>query len=152
MKPIIKICLFFICILSFSSIKAQQIPNWQNKDLAKDSIFGISTEKAYNELLKGKTPKQVIVAVIDAGIDTNHEDLKAILWHNPKKGAFDDGTYGWSYIGSAKGNVHFDNLEVTRQVRQFMAKDTTRLTGSDLMTYHAEKREWQKEKAEADQT
>jgi cell wall-associated protease len=130
-----------------------QKPNWQNMDLQKDSLFGISTEKAYDQLLKGKTPHPVIVAVIDAGVDTNHEDLKSVLWHNPdpaKPG--DNGTYGWSYIGSAKGNVHYDNLEVTRQVRQYMAKDTTKLSSSDLMTYHAEKRDWQKQKTEADAT
>src|ERR1700748_2699801 len=82
---------------------AQHIPNWQNKDLGRDSLFGISTERAY-ALLKGKTPKQVIVAVIDAGVDTLHEDLKGQLWVNPKKKRGDNGTYGWSYIGSAKGN------------------------------------------------
>jgi cell wall-associated protease len=129
-----------------------QKPNWQNMDLQKDTLFGISTEKAYDQLLKGKTPHPVIVAVIDAGVDTNHEDLKGILWHNPKPKAFDNGSYGWSYIGSANGNVHFDNLEVTRQVRQYMAKDTTKLSSSDLMTNHAERNDWLKQKAKADQT
>jgi cell wall-associated protease len=127
-----------------------QKPNWQNMDLQKDSLFGISTEKAYTELLKGKTPQPVIVAVVDAGLDTNHEDLKAVLWRNPKPKPGDNGTYGWSYIGSAKGNVHFDNLELTRQVRQFMNKDTNKLSLSDLMTYYAEKRDWLKQKTEAE--
>ncbi len=31
-----------------------QKPNWQNLDLQRDSTFGISTERAYQELLKGK--------------------------------------------------------------------------------------------------
>jgi len=31
-----------------------QKANWQNLDLKTDSTFGISTEKAYKELLKGK--------------------------------------------------------------------------------------------------
>jgi subtilisin family serine protease len=128
---------------------AQQIPDWQNKDLAADSLFGISTNKAY-ELLKGKTPKPVIVAVIDAGVDTTHEDLKSILWVNPKKKPFDNGTYGWSYLGSDKGNVQFDNLELTRQVRQFIQRDTSRLKGSDLMAFHAEKIDLDKQKRDAD--
>src|ERR1700744_5671207 len=111
---------------------AQHIPNWQNKDLQQDSLFGISTEKAYT-LLKGKTPAPVIVAVIDAGVDTAHEDLKSVLWVNPKKKKGDNGTYGWSYIGSAKGNVNYDNLELTRLVRQYIQKDTSKLASSDLM-------------------
>ena len=128
---------------------AQQ-KNWQNMDLQRDSVFGISTEKAYDQLLKGKTPRPIIVAVIDAGVDTNHEDLKAVLWHNPKPRAFDYGTYGWSFIGSAKGNVHFDNLELTRQVRQYIAADTNKLSSGDLVAFHAEKRDLAKQKQEAD--
>lgn len=138
-------------LLSATVIAAegQHIPDWQNKDLQTDSLFGISTTKAYT-LLKGKTPKPVIVAVIDAGVDTLHEDLKSILWVNPKKKAFDNGTYGWSYIGSEKGNVRYDNLELTRQVRQYSQRDTTRLNSSDLATFHAEKTALDKQKSEAD--
>lgn len=129
------------CIVGGSSVFGQQQrPDWQNMDLKTDSVFGISTEKAYQELLKGKTPKPVIVAVIDGGVDTLHEDLKSILWVNPKPKAGDDGTYGWSFIGSAKGNVHYDNLELTRQVRQqqakFEGKDSTAFQGSDLAAWH----------------
>ena len=38
------------------------------------------------ELLKQKNPKKkIIVAVIDSGIDTAHEDLKPVLWRNEKE-------------------------------------------------------------------
>ena len=61
-------------------------PNWFNLDLAKDGYFGISTEKAYAELLKNKKPKEkIIVAVIDGGTDITHEDLKGIIWTNKKE-------------------------------------------------------------------
>jgi subtilisin family serine protease len=130
---------------------AQQIPDWQNKDLEKDTLFGISTEKAYT-LLKNKKAVPVIVAVIDAGVDTLHEDLKSVLWVNPKKKKGDDGTYGWSYIGSPLGNVHYDNLELTRQVRQYEQRDTSKLDGRDLMAYHTEKQALQKQYAEAKNT
>lgn len=120
-------------LLLTNSTFAQHLPNWQNKDLETDHLFGISTEKAYT-LLRGKKSQPVIVAVIDAGVDTLHEDLKSVLWVNPKKKAFDNGSYGWSFIGSAKGQVQYDNLELTRQVRQAQQKgDTT------SAVYHAEK-------------
>ena len=51
---------------------AQEKPNWFNLDLSTDSVFGISTEKAYKELLKGKKSTPVIVAVLDGGVDLNH--------------------------------------------------------------------------------
>jgi cell wall-associated protease len=148
MNTTIKITLAFLWSGIAAVASAQHIPNWQNKDLQKDSLFGISTEKAYT-LLQGKTPQQVIVAVIDAGVDTLHEDLQGELWINPKKKKGDNGTYGWSYIGSARGNVHYDNLELTRQVRAFQSGDTTRLGGSDLMAYHAEKKDFDQMRKEA---
>ena len=113
--------------------------NWQNMDLQQDGIFGISTEKAYTELLKGKTPQVVIVAVIDAGMDTTQEDLKPVLWHNPNPKGFDSGVYGRSFLCSANGNVNVDNDEETVVVRDFEQGDTTRLRGSDLAAYHVAK-------------
>jgi subtilisin family serine protease len=149
-----------ILTLFFSYASYGQKPNWQNLDLKTDSVFGISTEKTYLELLKGKTPVQVIVAVIDAGIDTTHEDLKPVLWHNLKEkpGNYKDNDhngyandiYGWNFIGSAKGNVDYDNMELTRQVRQLQSKyancDTAKLPASDLAEYH----NWEKERSELD--
>lgn len=122
-------------------IYAQKIPNWQNKDLQTDSVFGISADKAYVQLLKGKKSKPVIVAVIDGGIDTLHDDLVSVLWHNPHKKRFDNGTFGWSYIGSDHGSVRYDNLELTRQVRMHQSKDTSVLTADELNRYHALKQE-----------
>jgi cell wall-associated protease len=111
----------------FLSAGAQKI-NWQNMDLQKDSVFGISTEKAYAELLQHKKAHPVLVAVIDGGVDTAHEDLRLVLWHNPKEipgngidddnDGYVDDVYGWDYIGGKKADVNQDNLEVTRLVRE----------------------------------
>ncbi|RYF21759.1 MAG: peptidase S8 [Flavobacteriales bacterium] len=108
-------------------------PNWFNLDLVSDGYFGISTEKAYNELLINKTPKKkVIVAVIDGGTDIKHEDLKDVLWTNSKEipgnGIDDDGNgyvddiHGWNFIGSKNGNLAFDNLELVRIKRKYEQK------------------------------
>lgn len=131
--------LTILCLLP--ALALAQKPNWQNLDLKTDSTFGISTEKAYTELLKGKTSKTVTVAVIDAGIDTMHEDLKAVLWNNPKPKK--DDRHGWGFIGGKDGNVHYDNLELTRQVRQGETKYAHGDT-SDFIAYYA----WKAQKAE----
>ena len=129
-------------------------PNWQNLDLKTDSVYGISTEKAYKELLKNKKSTRVLVAVIDAGMDIAHEDLKAIAWTNPKeiagnnkdddKNGYKDDVHGWSFLGSAKGNVNYDNLEITRLVRQYKTKfaalDTNALTGKNLADFNEYKK------------
>jgi cell wall-associated protease len=82
-----------------------QKPNWQNLDMKDDSVFGISTEKAYKTLLLNKKPIPVVVAVIDSGIDTAQEDLKGILWLNPA-----DGSHGKNYMGFEKGREDVTNL------------------------------------------
>jgi subtilisin family serine protease len=101
--------------------------NWQLLDESTDHIPGISVERAYRELLTGKSPKQtVLVAIIDNGIDTAHVDLKANLWVNPKEVAgnkkdddnngYVDDIHGWNFIGGRDGeDVHFDTFEVTRE-------------------------------------
>jgi len=78
------------------------IRNWQNLDLQTDGVFGISTNKAYAQLLKNKTAKTIIVAVIDSGVDTTREELKTVLWTDPN-----DGSHGRNYIGAETGKEDF---------------------------------------------
>lgn len=131
--------------LVFGQSKKVQLPaNWFNLDLVESGYFGISTEKAYREILKDKKPKEkIIVAVIDGGVDIQHEDLKDVLWINKKEipgnGIDDDGNgyiddvHGWNFIGSKKGNLQFDNLELVRLLRIYTPKyqSTTNLTPLD---------------------
>jgi len=100
------------------------VPNgWHMMDKQTDGFSGVSADKAY-QFLKSKNlkSKTVIVAVIDTGIDTLHEDLKPILWNNPKEipgnGKDDDGNgyiddvHGWNFLGGKDGrNVKIDSDE-----------------------------------------
>jgi subtilisin family serine protease len=147
-KVALAICLSIPLFASAQEAK-KPVSGWQNLNLKTDSVFGIGTEKAYNELLKGKKHTTVLVAVIDGGVDTAHEDLKDVLWINPKEKANDridndkngyiNDTHGWNFIGSAKGNVQYDNLEITRLARsykkRFAALDTNKLTGADVAAF-----------------
>ena len=101
--------------ISFGQSSETESPkeNWQNLDLKTDGVFGISTERAYQELLKGKVSSPVTVAVIDGGIDEDHEDLKQVMWVNSKeiagnsidddKNGYIDDVNGWNFIGSEMG-------------------------------------------------
>lgn len=83
--------------------------NWGHLDLVKDTIPGMSVDKAYAEIIKNKKGKKVIVAVIDSGIDIDHEDLNDVLWTNtketPNNGKDDDNNgyiddiHGWNFLG-----------------------------------------------------
>lgn len=129
---IIFITFIFLPIFSYAQ-KEKPKPNWQNLDLEVDGVPGISTEKAYKELLNNKESKTVVVAVIDGGVDMAHEDLKDKIWLNKAELANDsldndsngyvDDLYGWNFIGGRNGkNVQYDNLEVLRLVRELHPK------------------------------
>lgn len=83
--------------------------NWGHLDLVNDTIPGMAVDKAYAELIKNKKGKTVIVAVIDSGVDIDHEDLDGVIWTNkgeiPNNGKDDDNNgyiddiHGWNFLG-----------------------------------------------------
>jgi subtilisin family serine protease len=104
--------------------------DWQNKDPKQDKIYGVSTDKAYKSLLKGKKSKSVLVAIIDSGIDIDHEDIKDKIWVNEdeipgngidddKNGYIDD-IHGWNFLGNSKGeNLEHETFELTRLYKKY---------------------------------
>lgn len=103
----------------------EELQFWGSKDLLTDTIPGMSVDRAYRELIKDYEGKTVIVAVLDSGIDIEHEDLEGVIWSNideiPDNGIDDDGNgfvddiHGWNFLG----DVVEENLEFTRIVRDF---------------------------------
>ncbi len=100
--------------------------DWYHLDYKNDNIVGVSANRAYEELLKGKQSTPIIVAIIDSGVDVDHEDLKDNIWVNTKeiadngrdddKNGYVDDIHGWNFIGGADGKmIDHDNLELTRQ-------------------------------------
>ncbi|RUA12851.1 MAG: peptidase S8, partial [Flavobacteriia bacterium] len=88
-----------------------------------DTIPGMSVDKAYAEIIKNKKGKTVVVAVLDSGMDLEHEDLKDVLWTNkdeiPNNGKDDDGNgyvddiHGYNFLGDA----YNEQLEYVRMLR-----------------------------------
>lgn len=100
--------------------------DWWLLDVETDRVPGISANRAYAELLAGRQPRrEVVVAILDSGIDIEHEDLAGVLWVNeeeiPGNDRDDDGNgyvddvHGWNFLGGPDGrNVDQDTYEVTR--------------------------------------
>jgi cell wall-associated protease len=144
----------FLCglMVAGSTLMAQsKAPdNWFNLDASENGVNGVSTEKVYNDLLKSKKSQTVIVAVIDGGVDPEHEDLKAIMWKNPgeiagngidddKNGYIDD-IHGWNFLGGKDGrSVHHESLEMTRVYGRLKLKydnkDAAKLTKKERVEY-----------------
>lgn len=98
-----------------------ELNRWSHLDLAKDTIPGMSVDKAYAELLKGKKGVPVIVGIVDSGVDIEHDDLKSVVWTNKKeiagngidddKNGYIDDIHGWNFLGDiTKENVEYERI------------------------------------------
>ena len=123
--------------------------NWFNLDPKQNEVPGVSTEKTY-KMLKNKPAKKVVVAVIDSGVDIEHEDLQGKIWTNSDEIAgngkdddnngYVDDLHGWNFIGGADGqNVERDTYELTREYARLKklhdGKDSTSLSKEDRAYY-----------------
>ncbi len=116
----------------FSGNQKDVPKGWHLLNYAKDSLHGISLLNTY-DFLKGRKSKQVIVAVIDGGVDTMHEDLINVLWRNPKeipgngidddKNGYLDDIFGWNFLGGKDGRcVTKAPHEISRIYHRLKAK------------------------------
>ena len=154
--------LISIALISHT-VSAQDAPKgWHLLDPIDDHYYGISLDKAYQFLKEhNKQSKPVIVAVMDSGVDTAHEDLKEILWRNPKEipgnGIDDDGNgyiddiNGWNFLGGKDGkNIKKNSDERSRIYHRFKSDflgkqiDTTALSYEEKYHYTI----WKKAAAE----
>jgi subtilisin family serine protease len=161
MKFNLKLWLFAVMmvmahLLTYSqgkSVKAELPKGWHLLDKEKDGVYGISLDKAY-EFIKSKNlkSKSVLVAVIDSGVDTLQEDLKPILWTNPKEipgngidddhNGYIDDIHGWNFLGGKDGrNVKDDSPEEARVYYEFKEQfedknfNPAELKGEELDNY-----------------
>jgi subtilisin family serine protease len=142
---------------------------WFHDD-ASGTAPGLGTERAYRTLLADRSPQQTVtVAIIDSGIDIDHEDLQPVIWVNedeiPDNGVDDDengyvdDVHGWNFIGGPDGeNVTYDTYEVTRLYRtlhdRFANVDSAAVPPADRDAYQRYQRiraEFESERQEAQQ-
>ncbi|OIP00062.1 MAG: hypothetical protein AUJ98_09205 [Bacteroidetes bacterium CG2_30_33_31] len=107
---------------------------WHYADYDESGFVGISLYKAYifakeHNLIS----HEIIVAVIDSGCDTIHEDLVENLWVNPNeiprnkidddRNGYIDDIHGWNFLGNANGYmVEGETVELTRLYRELKIK------------------------------
>lgn len=124
---------------------------WHHWDEEETDFRGISSDRAYQTILADKSPeKEVVVAVIDGGVDADHEDLQNVMWENedeiPGNGKDDDNNgyvddvHGWNFIGGKDGeSVNHDTFELTRIYgqlhEQFGNADTSSLNQEEKEQY-----------------
>lgn len=117
--------LLFIFIIALGTTFGQDVDkkvvDWYN-----NKKQGMGTDKAYKyKHLRKNDPDTVVVAIIDSGVDIDHEDLQGKIWVNkgeiPGNGIDDDNNgyvddvHGWNFLGNKNGeNQGHARLEMTR--------------------------------------
>lgn len=134
-KPCFLLLIAFMLVKDgFNQVTLSKTPpkDWHLLDNIRDSFYGLNI-KAAQAFVKGKKSFPVIVAVIDSGIDSLHEDLKERLWVNTRempangidddKNGYIDDVHGWNFLGGKDGrNVEKDSYEVNRVYHLFKDK------------------------------
>ena len=148
--------------LKATPLSEAQFKTWVAADLLTDTIPGMSVDRAYNELLKGRKGKTVIVGVIDSGVDIEHEDLKDVIWTNKDEIAgngkdddnngYIDDIHGWNFLG----DIVAENMEYVRYIKKlgpkFEGKSESSVGATDRADFEIYKKaqgEYEKEVGEA---
>ena len=105
-----------LAVPSTDVIDWENVRQWQHADIQSENFPGMSVRKVYDELLQDKKGETVVVAVIDTGIDIEHEDLSESIWVNtdeiPDNGIDDDQNgyvddiHGWNFLGDSPGDQY----------------------------------------------
>ncbi|WP_163832365.1 S8 family serine peptidase [Spartinivicinus ruber] len=83
------------------------------------NLFRVDAENGWNTETGGVDGKgnEIVIAIIDSGIDLDHDDLADNIWHNPGEvlnGIDDDGNgfvddlYGMDFVGAGTGSLFDD--------------------------------------------
>jgi subtilisin family serine protease len=143
----------------FLSAQNKAPENWFTLDPTVNSVNGTGANQALKMLKdKGKKGQTIIVAVLDSGVEVDHEDLKDIMWVNPgeipgngiddDKNGYVDDIHGWNFLAGPGGNVNHETLELTREY----ARLKKRFEGTNPKNLHGdaakEYKYWEKVKEE----
>ncbi len=147
-----RIVLLVSCVATVTCLISQNPnapKNWHLEHESSSQILGTSASKAHSDLLQDKKSKEIVVAILDSGVDIYHEDLKENIWVNADEIAgngidddnngYIDDVNGWNFIGGPDGDVDYDNLEFTRVYKglkqRFEGKSKEDIAKSDKKDY-----------------
>jgi cell wall-associated protease len=148
--------------LKVAPLTDAQTKSWGAYDLLRDTIPGMSVDRAYAEIIKNNKGQKVIVGVIDSGVDIDHEDLKKVIWTNKKeiagngidddKNGYIDDIHGWNFLG----DIVAENMEYVRYIKKlgpkYEGKTEASISASDreeFALYQKAKAEFEKESQQA---
>ncbi len=110
-----------VAVKKVQPLSEEQLKRWNHMDIVKDTVPGMSVDRTYTELLNEIKGQNVIVGIVDSGVDIEHEDLQQLIWTNPKEIAdngidddnngFVDDIHGWNFLGDiTKENYEYERI------------------------------------------
>ena len=146
------------------ALSEAELNAWPHADIYRDSLPGMSLERAY-EFVSDKQGTTVVVGIVDSGIDVTHEDLKDLVWTNSDEIAgngkdddnngYVDDVNGWNFLGG-EGVATPEQLEVTRLYKKlgdkYADKSESEIAPEDMEEfayYQKVKKDFEKRIAEA---
>jgi len=105
-------------LLGASTAMEASANEWTNQGIALHQAYSLLDSTA-------RSPKKVVVAIIDSGSDVDHVDLKDNIWINDDEivgnmlddddNGYVDDVFGWNFIGGQdSSHVNYDTYELTR--------------------------------------
>ena len=71
----------FIFLFIAGCVFGQAPIDWMHMT-SSDGFYGSGMNQVYEKIIKDKKGSPVVVAIIDSGVDVEHEDLKDVIWVN----------------------------------------------------------------------
>lgn len=143
--------LFFLC--SFVDVNGQTNPYNGWHKTYNDTLQGVNMEQALSFLhdKKIKAHREVVVGIIDSGIDTTSVDLIPALWKNKKekadgrdndKNGYVDDLHGWNFLGTKDGSFNMTSAgteeyrEFKRLYPKYKSADTSTVSDTTEYAYY----------------
>lgn len=145
LKKIAALAAFCLPVIVLSA-QTKAPDNWFTLDQTKDNVNGTGSDEALKRLKeKGKKGETIIVAVLDSGVEIDHDDLKDEIWTNPNEipgngkdddnNGYIDDIHGWNFLGGKDGrDIDHETLELTREYVRYKKK----FDGTDPKNLHGD--------------
>ena len=108
------VCIALLLLTTGLFAQSPEDSLWHFMPTNQKEYSGINYDQA-RKVAEGKTANEIIVAVVDNGVDINHPDLEGRIWVNedeiPNNGIDDDNNgyvddiHGWNFLGSGDTSV-----------------------------------------------
>ncbi|MFT6995486.1 MAG: cell wall-associated protease [Maribacter sp.] len=131
--------------LKIADLSDAQKKTWGHLDLTTDTLPGMAVEKAYADIVKRRKGEKIIVAILDSGMDLEHEDLVNVLWTNTKEIAgnnkdddnngYVDDIHGYNFLGES----YNEQLEAARILRLNLGDATLQAKAKKIIDQDTQK-------------